>query len=162
MNELQAFKCREVQVSVSCTPTTKCESHISRELPALILWRARCRPEGSTEEERIALAMDTHTTMEGTVVSYGVCSEATMVWSQEVFSVESVPRLFNSDTREIYVLVVASVAQLAARKAHKCSRFIDLANKVYLVKGKCKVACLPECHSMKAHWSEGWSSVSCY
>jgi hypothetical protein len=46
-----------------------------------IVRRARCSPEGSTEEERVALATDTQATMEWTVF-YGVCSEATI----EVFS----------------------------------------------------------------------------
>jgi hypothetical protein len=51
-------------------------------------------------EERVALATDTHAIMEGTVVFYGICSEATMVLSQEVFSVGYVLRLYNSDTRD--------------------------------------------------------------
>jgi hypothetical protein len=35
--------------------------------------------------------------MERTVVFYRVCSEPTMVQSQEVFSMGSVPRLYNSE-----------------------------------------------------------------
>jgi hypothetical protein len=50
-------------------------------------------PEGSTEEERVALATDTHPTMEGNVVFYGVCSKATM----EVLYLGSVPRLYNQN-----------------------------------------------------------------
>jgi hypothetical protein len=42
---------------------------------------------------RVALATDMHTTMEGTVVFFMVCSEADT--TVEVFSLGSVPRLYN-------------------------------------------------------------------
>jgi hypothetical protein len=63
-------------------------------------------------EERAALATDTHATMEGTVVFYGVCSEATVVRSQEVYSLGSDPRLYNSDTGAVTSDTIPWVSQL--------------------------------------------------
>jgi hypothetical protein len=60
-----------------------------------ILWRARCGPTKSTEEGR-CVATDSHATIEGTVVFFGVCSRGNNGLTQEwMFSLGSDPRLYN-------------------------------------------------------------------